>query len=268
MVYEQGRLRAWGTLSEIHGRLAGRRVEDASLVVSYVDGRLGIERLAGSFEGGTLSSLGSGEGGNAFALDLAEPYHFALALELTDVEIEGLLRGIFDSSIADRGRANARLRLAGRFDQILGVQGSGSIELSDTRLWSIPAARELFSRLGFDATATFDEMRCRFDLREGVIRMDPVQVHSPLLSLVGRGTLDLDGWLRQDLDVRYSLIDKLGALNRIVYWIQNNLLRVSIRGDMSRPEVWLRNALLDLVRSRDHRRHVPLPPFAPLAERF
>jgi hypothetical protein len=143
------------------------------------------------------------------------------------------------------------------------------IELQDSTLWSIPVMRDLFSQLGFDQTAVFDDMKTRFALQNGVIEMNAIEVRSPLLALVGDGTLDLDGRLHHDLRVQYSLVDKLGPLTRLVYFVQNNLLRVSVRGDMSRPRVVLQGALAFFQSLRaDKARDLPLPGFSPLPERF
>jgi len=268
LVIERGRVRGWARLTEGSGALAGREFEDASMVASFVDGRLNIDDLSSGFQQGTLRSLG-GERGNAFALDLAEPYHFSLALELSRVQLKGLLQGVFDSAIADSGSCDARLRLSGSFSDLQDMQGSGTLELLDTRLWSIPVVRNLFSQVGMDSSATFQEIRTRFELRDGEIRMKPIVVTSPLLRLEGSGRLGLDGRLRHDFEVRYSVVDRMGPFTRLLYWIQNNLLRVAVRGDIARPVVILRGTFLDLFRERDSlERHLPLPAFAPLPARF
>jgi hypothetical protein len=88
--------------------------------------------------------------------------------------------------------------------------------------------------------------------------------------LVGDGTVELTGDVSSDLQVRYSLVDKLGPLNRIVYWLNNSLWRVAIRGDMGRPVVLVRNSLFELVFGFDGDvpRSLPLPGWRPLPARF
>jgi hypothetical protein len=128
--------------------------------------------------------------------------------------------------------------------------------------------RDLLSQLGLDSTAVFERMKSRFVLEGGVIRMDAIHVESPLLQLVGAGTLDLDGRLKHDLQVRFALVDNLGPLTRLVYWIGNNLLSISVRGDMSRPQILLKGAL-SFLRSNDRpKRELPLPSLSPLPARF
>jgi hypothetical protein len=70
--------------------------------------------------------------------------------------------------------------------------------------------------------------------------------------------------------VRYGLLDKLGFIGRALYWFNNNLMRVAVRGDFDRPVVSIRNSLVELLRRFDERpdRLLPLPPFSTLGERF
>jgi len=273
LVFEGGHVRARARVSELDGRLADRKLEGATLEVTYVEPHLSILDLDGRLEGGRLRDLGLGaatvtRGGPAFSIDLAEPFPFDLGLRLEQVEVAGLLRGLFESDFASRGELSGDLRLNGSLQELTGIRGDGSVQLVDTTLWSIPVIRELFSQLGFDNAAVFERMRTRFRIQDGVIHMNGIQVYSPLLQLVGAGTLDLDGRLHHDLQVRYSLVDKLGPLTRLVYWIQNNLLSVAVRGDMSRPRVVLKGALALFQRLNAQSRDLPLPGLTPLPERF
>ena len=102
----------------------------------------------------------------------------------------------------------------------------------------------------------------------GVMWTDDISIHSPILELVGKGFIDFDGGLMQDLQVRYGLIDRLGPLTRIVYAIQKQLLSVGIRGDLGRPRVILRNPWTRVSAQNDRYRSLPLPGLSPLPPRF
>jgi hypothetical protein len=130
--------------------------------------------------------------------------------------------------------------------------------------------RELFQQLGSDNTAVFDRMRAHFAVKDGRIQTTDVRVRSALVNLVGSGWIDFDGTLSYDLEARYSLLDRLGPLNRILYWLNNSLWRVAVRGDMARPRVSIRNALLEFLSGFDERplRELPLPDYAPFPVRF
>jgi hypothetical protein len=90
------------------------------------------------------------------------------------------------------------------------------------------------------------------------------------VQLVGeKGELDFSGRMAFDLELHYALVDRLGPFRRLLYSIQNQLLSVQIRGDMSRPEVILKNPLGRLFSSRGAgAQQLPLPDFAPLPARF
>lgn len=271
LILEGGKVRAFARIEDLYGRIADRELAQANLLVTYVEPRLSIEDLSGKLEGGDILPLGQGasRGGTAFSIDLVDPFPFQLALELRDVEMAGLLRGLFVSSVATKGRLNAQIRLTGDTEDVLGIQGSGSLQVKESRLWSIPVFRALFSRLGLDNSAVFDRMSTKLRIKGGVIEMADILVHSPLLQLAGHGTIDFDGGLKHDLEVRYDLVDRLGPFTRLLYAIQNELLSVAIRGDMSRPEVILKNPFTSLFsRNRDRYRALPLPGYAPLPARF
>ena len=240
--------------------------------MGIVDQQLTIDNLGGDFEGGRLMSFGAeGTGARkALSVNLAEPHRFDVAVRMADVHVDRLLRGIFSSSIADEGLLYADLQVSGTPDDVLGLTGRGMLRLKEGRLWSIPAARELFSRLGFPNTAVFDRLLARFELRDGVIGTRYLEVKSSLLNLVGSGALDLDGSVSFDLEVRYGLLDRLGFLNKLLYLLSNSLWRVAVRGDLARPIVTIRNSFLELFNEFQEvpPRRLPLPDFAAQASRF
>ncbi len=269
LVIEPDGTRARAHVEDLFARVAGRRLEHASMILSLVESRLSVDDLHGSLEGGSIASLGGAGGGPALAIDLKEPYFFTAALELADADANGLLRGMFETSVADKGVVDAWARLSGTPGDVLGLRGMGRVELEEARLWSIPVLRALFNQLGFDGTALFDRMEASVRLEDGVLYMTDVDARSPLLHLVGEGTLDLDGRLHHDLEVQYALVNRLGPLKVLLYWIQNSILRVAIRGTLWRPEIILRNALRDFFGGdpKDES-SLPLPGFSPLPLRF
>ncbi len=271
IVLEGGRVRGWGRIEGLRAEIAERDLENAHMIVSYIDGRLTIDDLGGTFEGGKLASLGGEQqGGTALAVDLSEPYGFDLRVELEGVHVDSLLRGVFHSSIADSGQLDVGLRLKGKPGEVLGITGSGWLSLDDGQLWSIPAVRALFGQLGLDKTAVFDTLRARFQIRDGVVTTPELRLKSDLVYLIGEGDLDFTGSLRYDLEVRYGLLDRLGPFGKILYWLNNSLWRVNIRGDMDRPRVVIRNTLFEFLRGFEERKNraLPLPAFSQPPERF
>jgi hypothetical protein len=270
LIYEGGRVRALCRIEDLYGTVAGRELSKASVLLTYVEPRLSIESIQGELEGGELRRLGEGaeRGGTAFSIDLEEPFPFQLALDLQDIELAGLLRGMFATNFATRGTVDCRLRLTGDTQRMLAIQGSGSVQIADSRLWSVPVFRALFSQLGLDDQAVFDRMGANLRIKNGVLHTDDIWVSSPILELVGKGWIDFDGGVKQDLQVRYRLIDRLGPITRLLYAIQAELLSVAIRGDLARPQVILKAPWTRVSSDARHYRSLPLPGFTPLPERF
>lgn len=271
-IVEGGRFRGWASIDGLEATIAERRLSDASMIAGYVDGRLTIDNLSGEFEGGRLESLGGALGGasKALGVDLAEPHRFDVAVRLNGVGVGGLLRGVFQSSIADEGVLDASLQLSGTPGEVLALTGRGALSLDEGALWSIPVMRELFQQLGFDKGGLFDRLRSRFELRDGRLKVSHLEIRSSLLDLVGEGWQDLDGRLSYDLEVRYGLVDRLGLFGRVLYWLNNSLMRVAVRGDFDRPVVKIRNSILELLSGFDSNppRRLPMPGFSALGARF
>lgn len=270
LVFEAGHVRAWATVDALEGEIAGRELAGGRMQLTYVEPHLSILDLDATLEGGRLAHLGGTgtAGAPAFSMDLAPPFPFDLGLSMSDVDVQGLLRGVFESEFASSGLASGELRLTGDLERVRSIRGDGWVSLRDSTLWSIPVMRALFSQLGFDNTAVFERIRTRFAVRDGALDMDAIGVYSPLLQLVGSGHLDFEGRLHHDLEVRYSLVDNLGPFRRALYWIQNNLLSIAVRGDMSRPRVEISGLLSFLTTAGGSRRDLPLPSLTPLSERF
>lgn len=273
-VFEQGRIRALAELREAYGRLGNWSLAGVSSTVSYVEGRLTLDGLRGGFAGGRVGSPDALApealpGGRALSVELAPPHRFDLALGFEAIDVGEILAGVVAGGGADRGELRGYLRLTGEPGAPLGLEGSGFVALENARLWSIPVVRELFSQLGFDSTGTFDWMRTRLALRDGELRMTDAVAHSPLLKLVGEGTVGLDGRLDLEFDINYSLVDRLGPLSTLLYLVQSRIFRLSVRGDMTRPRVIVTNPILDLFgRSSRTAPRLPFPTLAEVPPRF
>ncbi len=271
-VLDDAGVRALGEVRRGFGDVSGLGIEDASGIVSYVGDRLTLEGLSAGFAGGRISGQQRSDGllgGRAASVELRPPYRFDLALAFDSIDVNQVLSQVIVGDGTDAGRLRGHMRLVGEPNDPLSLEGEGFLAIDNARLYSIPVIRDLFKQLGFDATATFDWMRTRVQVAEGRIEMQDAVAHTPLLKLVGRGALGVDGSLDHEFDIAYSLVDKVPLLSRLFYWLQSRLLRVSILGDMTRPRVILTNPLLDLVgRSRPRPPRLPYPRSDDLPDRF
>ena len=268
--HEGKELRSRATIDGLFGAIAGRRLENARMQMTYVGSRLVIEAFDGGFEGGRLRALGSdvASGADLFSIDLKAPFPFRLAAQMSNVDVGDFLRGVFDSNFANRGIMDLSMSLAGDFEHLIDMRGGGEIRVKDSALWAIPVFRALSQRLGIDTTVLFRELLCDYTIEEGALAVDRMRVDSDLMSLVGSALMTFEGDVTSDLEVRYSLVDKLGPFTRLLYYIQNSLLRVSIRGTMDRPTVVLRGLISQLFAPSDERDRLPLPGFSERPKRF
>lgn len=268
LVIENGHMRTRARVTKLGGTVSNRSLEDAEMLVTYYEPRLSIEDMTGRFAGGELRPLGndSDRGGTLFSIDLVEPFPYQLALDVRGVKVEELLQGLFVSNVASKGRLDCRLRLTGDQEDLLRTRGSGSVLLSDSYLWSVPVIRGLLETVGLGNTVTFDSMAANLALADGRIVMRDIRVRSAALQLAGKGALDFDGTLDYDLDVKLSESEHLQWLLRMVSWLTDNLVSVSIRGDLDRPRI---DAHWFGIFGRSKRfRALPLPGYAPLPARF
>ncbi|MDA1265079.1 MAG: hypothetical protein O2816_08375 [Planctomycetota bacterium] len=265
---EAGRVRALARVGLLSGKVADRQLDDARLQLTYVEPRLTIEALDGAFEGGRLRSLAGRGGSTFFAIDLEPPFPFVFAGRMAQVEAGKLLRGIFNSSFANKGLVDATLQLRGDLDHLTGIEGAGEYELSESALWAVPVFQAVLSRLGFPTAATFSRMQGDYQIADGVITFPEMRLESDMMFLVGGGTIDFDGTLAHDFEVRYALLDQFGLLTRLLYVIQNSLLSLSVRGDMSRPAVVVRGLFSGFFGKPSVRQRLPLPSYGELPKRF
>ncbi|MEZ5975132.1 MAG: AsmA-like C-terminal region-containing protein [Planctomycetota bacterium] len=203
--YEGNHVRAMGTITGLQGRMAERRLSNASFQFTYVAPKLTIEEFSGDFEGGRLqSSAPKPKAPPPSWPSTSCPLPLLLSASMRGVDVGLLLAGVFNSDFANEGRLDGDMRLSGDVDHLTEVQGNGVALLTDSALWAIPVFQSLFTQLGFDSTATFKRMEARFLVGGGRIDLGHMQIKSDLLSLVGSGWVDFAGDMHQDMEVRYS----------------------------------------------------------------
>lgn len=276
LVMEDGHLRGWGRIDDLYGNCFESDLGPVEALVSYVDGVLSVEDFSGSFERGTISPLDAESslskihrGRPALAIELRPPFPYHASLALIEMDASRWVDGISSDVMEGSGVLSLEANLQGDLNELVDTRGSGRVHLSRSRLWSIPLFRELLREFSLDHTVVFDEIHFDYRIDEGAIQMDEINLRSPLLQLVGEGSLSMEGDLNHQLEVHYSLVDKIAPLRRLFYLIQNIFVSVSIRGDLSRPVVRLNNGLFSLFRTDPEiRSSLPLPGLSPLPRRF
>jgi len=181
-----------------HLRVAGLRLDQASVQVRGSDGDLYLDHRATDFYGGGLSgALHLDLKGQDPQIDLAgDALGFQVAPLLTDITGAAALSG--------RGDINLKLTTVGRDRDALvhGLGGRLALVLRDGALRGLDlsplvAAAGLRPQTGQPASFTaFTELSASAILAQGVLRSDDLVATGPWMRLTGNGTLDLmDGRL-------------------------------------------------------------------------
>lgn len=261
--YDGKTVRAHATFDGVRGKVADRRLENAMLQVEFDDPTLTVHDVRGELEGGALSRLDPRGERPAFKIDLRDPFAFSLGLALERAEVGGLLAGLFESEFATRGRVTLRVELDGDLDRMGAIRGSGRVDLRDSNLWSVPVVRDLVTQFGLDSkSALFDSIQSRFSIADGQVRMSDLDISSAYFGVSGSGSLDFDGTLRHDFEVRNTVVNLLGPIKNVLY-------RIAIRGDMARPRVETYGVLgQSFSETRGRTRALPLPSLSPVPTRF
>ncbi|MCH2105465.1 MAG: AsmA-like C-terminal region-containing protein [Planctomycetes bacterium] len=276
LVIEDGELRGWGRIENLYGDCFESELGPVSALVSFVGGVLSVEDFTGSFERGEIrpldpdsEPLSAVRGRPALRIELRPPFAYQASLAVDDVDASRWLEGLSSDAVTSSGTLSVKAELEGNLSSLVDTRARGAIHLERSRLWAIPLFRELLREFGLDHTVMFDEVRFRFDLEDEVVSMEDLEVRSPLLKLVGEGSLDMMGRLNHDLEVHYSIVDKITPFRRLFYMVQNVFVSVSIRGDLSRPLVRLNNGLFSVFRREPEAKlNLPLPGLSPLPPRF
>ena len=276
LILEDGELRGWGRIENLYGDCFESELGPVSALVSYVGGVLSVEDFTGSFERGQIRPmdldsdlLSPVRGRPALRIELRPPFPYRASIAVDDVDAARWLEGLSSDAVTSTGTLSVEADLEGNLGTLVETRAKGSIHLERSRLWSIPLFRELLREFGLDHTVMFDEVRFDFDLEDEVLTMEDLELRSPLLKLVGEGTLDMMGRLNHDLEVHYSIVDKIAPFRRLFYLVQNVFVSVSIRGDLSRPLVRLNTGLFSIFRKEPELKlSLPLPGLSPLPPRF
>ncbi|MEZ5980048.1 MAG: hypothetical protein R3F34_17800 [Planctomycetota bacterium] len=262
-------VRSSAVLSDAYGEVASQPLSRATARVELDGGTVRVRGLDGELAGGRVTGLdGTDADDDAASFDVATS-EFEVGLAFASVDVGPVLADVFGSAVQSRGKLTGRFGLEGTGGDILTFTGWGAVSVDEARLWSLPIVRDLFAVLGLDATATFDHLESRMLLDDGRLKLVDAVAHSPIVKLVGGGTLDVDGTISQEFELHYTLIDRVPLLSKIFYWFQSRLVRVEIQGTMDRPRLRLSNLLLDLLGgNRTPKVLLPLPPNTPLPPRF
>ena len=191
------------------------------------DGRLEMPELSGRCAGGVMRVRGAVE---------LESGEMDVRFEALDVDVEQL--GL--ERYGDHSRASGWLQGNLRWVGVLGQpgRGDGQFSVRGGNLWDFPVLDEVFGALGLVKPGSSERHRLQveFKLRKRVTYIDSLLIESDVVTLRGSGKINNPD--RLDIEI-IPIRLPVALLGDLLEYIQGQLLRVELRGTLTKPEVKL-----------------------------
>ena len=229
-----------GDLFEVHGTLRLESVSMLGLQVTQLESPIDVDHgtarlddLRGKLLGGILT------GKLGVSLDATPKYNANLAVSQADLlEYAQTLPG----RQSFRGKIDARLDLAGFGSDLRTIQGSGEAHMANGDLGELPRFLRLakIPNLSAATKTAFDSADIEWKIQNGKSLLEPIRFTGDAFSLLGRGTMDVQGELDVKLRVIYGR-DKLRLrlVSDAIREAGGQFLVVRISGTPSFPRIKL-----------------------------
>lgn len=194
---------------------------------------LRVPQLTANLFGGTL-------GGQAH-LEFGPTVRYQLDLTALQIKLEQLGRHNLKDKAELSGEAVARLFLQGEGTELSGLEGGGSIDIPNGKLYNLPLLLDLLKFLSVrwpDRTA-FEEAHVRFTIHGPKMQINRLELLGNALSFGGTGQMNLDG---SDMDLElYTVWGRImqmlpAGVKEVPPWISRNLLKIKARGPLTKPQ--------------------------------
>lgn len=134
-------------------------------------------------------------------VELTRDAAYQARARLVDVDFGQLMRTYFENREVS-GRLNAEVTLRGSLNDMASIDGDGALTIEKGVLYNIPifggfseVLNSIIPNLGY---AEADRARAEFSMKNGVIRIDKLDVYSAAFALIGNGTYD---YIRDQVDL-------------------------------------------------------------------
>ena len=124
------------------------------------------------------------------------------------------------------------------------AEGHGHLRITDGRLGEVPIFRAIYSYLSATRRPRFDSLELNLTVGNRRILVRDLEVTSPLLTVTGSGTLDMDGYVNMLLDFP-DFFAKAGdwlVLPQLLHFLTNSVVGFEIYGFLRSPQAkprWL-----------------------------
>jgi hypothetical protein len=129
------------------------------------------------------------------AVELGDLMKYRLLLNLQDGSLKRYSQLYMSGKNRLSGQMNGNILLRGEGTNIKNLRGVGNLTISRAAIYELPLIVQIFNFLSFkprDKTA-FDTARFLFEIGNGRVRFDAIQLDGDSMKLVGHGNVDFDG---------------------------------------------------------------------------
>lgn len=237
------------------------RLKESTVIFRKINTGGASTELTAANLNGTLRK----EGGTVFLQDILEGECAGGKLTVTDVRITpGDKTSVYFQINADKSRIEELLKatplrnkgLSGNLTAFLTITrneetgfipaGSGYFDICDANIWQFPFFLSILNVLDFalPGNAAVDEARMKYNISSNSFEITEMAFLSHAISLIGEGSMDLDG---KNLDMVFvhrfgkegfgQLPIFGGAIQGLLDFVQGNINQIEINGTFSEPQV-------------------------------
>ena len=174
-------------------------------------------------------------------IDFNSTLRYELNLTGSQIDLREFGKQNLGASSQMQGTAMARLHLTGQGGASDTLDGHGSIDVLNARLYNLPLLLDLLKFLGLrwpDRTA-FEELHALFSIHGKRVNMRKLEILGNAISLTGKGEFNYDGTdLALDFYPGWARLEQLlpPAVRPLPPAINKNLLTIEMRGKVSSNE--------------------------------
>jgi uncharacterized protein involved in outer membrane biogenesis len=184
---------------------------------------------------GLRAPLYGGDVAGEIRFDLRSTLRYEINLTASQVDLEKLGKHNFGPDSKYNGTAAGRLHLVGTSAGTETLDGNGSLDVPNCKLYNLPLLLDLIKFLGLrwpDRTA-FEELHAKFAIQGRQVRLSRLELYGNAVSLTGQGDFNLDGSkLNVDFYPSWARIEQLlpPSLRNVSPAVSKNFLVIEMRG--------------------------------------
>lgn len=175
-------------------------------------------------------------------LEFGSTMRYETRLSASNIKLEEFAQANLPPSVKVSGLAAAELYLSGQGPDLSGLNGGGTLDVPNGKMYNLPLLLDLLKVLGLrwpDRTA-FEVARAKFDIKGPRVHFSKLDLVGNPVSLRGSGDMNLDG-TNIDL-VFHTEWARIGewlppGLKQMPGSISNQLLKIHMRGEASAVKI-------------------------------